>query len=37
MTLENELKELIINSNVDVIFDDNGKIVGIYKYKEEIE
>lgn len=31
------LKELIINSNVDVIFDDNGKIVGIYKYKEEIE
>lgn len=31
------LKELIINSNVEVIFDDNGKIVGIYKYKEEIE
>ena len=32
-----KLKEIIINSNVEVIIDKDGEIVGIKKYNEEIE
>lgn len=36
--IENDrLKEVIINSNVEVITDGNGKIIGIKEYKEELE
>jgi hypothetical protein len=31
------LRELIINSDVEVIIDNEGKIIGVSKYKEEIE
>ena len=31
------LRELIINSDVEVIIDNDGKIIGVSKYKEEIE
>ena len=31
------LRELIINSDVEVIIDNDGKIIGISKYKKEIE